>query len=152
MIRSRRRGSNLVETMVVMAVGGVIFTLSVKMLQQTFTSNHRAEQWLDVERSVQQLEYHLRRDLRASETADVSDPKALLLSGTGGEVRYTILEDRIERTESFSDGSRGLEAYRLPGVRATISKPSEETVVVTLGLQNDAGTAHEFLLRQEVGR
>lgn len=145
-------GSSLVEVLVVMAVGGVIAMLSIKLLQQTYASSHRAEQWLDLERNVQQLEYHLRRDLRAADQAEIPDPQTLLISNAERQVRFTIHTDHLERVERAGESILQTEAYRLPGVVATFAEPEQETVVVILGLQSEGGITQKFTLRQGVGR
>ena len=152
MRHKHRFGSSLVEVLVVMAVGGVIAMLSIQLLQQTYASSHRAEQWLDLERNVQQFEYHLRRDLRAASQAEIVDPRTLAVSLGDRQIRYTIDVDHVERVERAGDSILQSEAYRLPQVVATFAEPEQQTVVVTLGLQSEGGISQEFVLRQEVGR
>lgn len=147
-----RYGSSLIEVLVVMAVGGVIAMLSIKLLQQTYASSHRAEQWLDLERSVQRFEYHVRRDLRTADQAEIVDPQTLLISNAERKIRYTIFADRIERVEYAEENVLNSEAYRLPGVATAFAEPVQETITVTLGLQSEMGAAKEFVLRQGVGR
>lgn len=152
MSRRYRRGTNLVELLVVLVLGGALITVSVQVLQKTYAASSRAEQRLDLQRAVHQLSSDLRADLRQAQSADVPDAQTLVLNLPETSVTYRTLPDRIERTAEQDSQTVQSEGYRTGAwtVEWSLTEPAQVQVVIAPPRQTNS--SRQIVLAGKVGR
>ena len=155
MMRFRKRGSSLVECIVVMAVGSVIATLSIKLVHQSQIEARNAFSWIDLQQGVVRLERQLRQDLRSAESATLPEPNRLELKLPQSSVQYDINEGLVERIEQFDEGEssgKRHEGYRLRGCELELSQPSGNLVQLVVKPNVGKPSSETFRIEQAVGR
>jgi hypothetical protein len=102
----KRRGTTLVELMVVMSACVVVLTLSAELIHRILSVQSRTAAAIAAERSAQRLSATFRRDVQdAARRLDVADPATLLQLAVGAdEVVYRqegpILERQVVRKQA----------------------------------------------------
>ncbi|GAA4432752.1 PulJ/GspJ family protein [Bremerella cremea] len=155
MMRLRKRGSSLVECIVVMAVGSVIATLSIKLVHQSQIEARNAFSWIDLQQGVVRLERQLRQDLRSAESATLPEANRLELKLPESSIQYEWKEGLVERIEQFGgDESAGKrhEGYRLRGCLFEMSQPSDNLIQLVVKPNVGKPSAETYRIEQAVGR
>lgn len=153
-MRSRRvRGTSLIETLVIIVIGGVIATLAIKLLHQSQMNARQAQNWLNLERGVTRLEAQLRQDLRDATDVELLNDQTLLIQKLDSSVSYANKEGLVERKLTSQDTSQVQhEGYRLPKCLVTISRSDSEQVRVLIEANQGLPSSEEYVIEQAIGR
>ncbi|MBA2114578.1 PulJ/GspJ family protein [Bremerella alba] len=153
-MRSRRnKGTSLIETLVIMVIGGVIATLAIKLLHQSQLNSRQAQDWLELQSGVTRLESQLRQDLRDATEVALPDNQTLTIEKLDSSVSYKNKGGLFERTLTFQESNKvQLEGYRLPRCRVTISQNDAEQVRVLIEANQGLPSSEEYVIEQTIGR
>ena len=120
-----RRGITLIETMVAIAVSGVLLSLVGVCLHGLHRAEQRTQQWTTRRAAVGRLSLQLRADAHAAvravrnESPPSADASLTLTTASGREIEYRCRNQHIDR-EVREDGKIiHRDAYRLPGACVT---------------------------------
>ncbi len=153
-MKSRRiKGTSLIETLVILAIGGIVATLAIKLLHQSQLNARQAQQWLDLQRGVMQLETQLRQDLRDADGVELPDEETLVIRLPDSSISYKKEKGLIERQSTVpgSDQVRR-EGYRLPRSRISISQDDSSQVRVMIEANQGLPSSEEYVIEQTIGR
>lgn len=153
MKRFRLRGSSLIECLVIMAVGSVIATLSIKLVHQSQIEARHAEQWLDLQQGMVRLERQLRQDLRSADSASLPDDTTLKVKLAKSTVQYEIKPGYVERSQEFDDAAPELrEGYRLPNCAVAFDQPEAGMIRVVVRPNASPAASESYRIEQTIGR
>lgn len=153
-MRSRRhKGSSLIETLVVVVIGGVIATLAIKVLHQSQLSAQHAQHWLDLQMGVTRLEPQLRQDLRESLEVELPNDQTLVIRMKDATISYESKDGLVERISKTKDADQDQhEGYRLPGSRVIITQDMPGQVSVLIEANQGMPSSEKYVIEQPVGR
>lgn len=153
-MRSRRRkGTSLIETLVIIVIGGIVATLAIKLLHQSQMNARQAQDWLDLEKGVTRLETQLRQDVRDADEVELPDDQTLVISLRDSSVSYTIKKGLVERTQKAPVADQvQREGYRLPKSRVTFSLSEADQVRVLIEANQGMPSSEEYVIEQTIGR
>ncbi|MFN3149582.1 type II secretion system protein J [Bremerella sp.] len=153
-MRSRRqKGSSLVETLVIIAIGGVIATLAIKLLHQSQLKAQQAQHWLDLRTGVTRLELQLRQDLREAGEVELPNGQTLVIQKQDSSISYESKRDLVERTLTTQDSDQARrEGYRLPGSHVVISQDNPGQIRVLIEANQGMPSSEEYVIEQPIGR
>lgn len=146
------RGVSLIEVLVVMAVGTVIATMSIRILSQSQRNARQTQEHLNLQRGLTQWESQLRNDLRAATEVKLTDPQTIVLDQALTNVTYAVKPNQVERIEAGADKVISHEGYALPNCQVTITLPAEDQVLIRVEPQRHRQSSRAFTIRQSVGR
>ncbi|PQO35763.1 hypothetical protein C5Y96_08915 [Blastopirellula marina] len=153
-MRSRRvRGTSLIETLVVIAVGGIIATLAIKLLHQSHLNARQAQDWLELQTGVTRLETQLRQDLREAVEVKLPDDQTLVIQQQGSLVSYTNKIGLVERAAKSQDSDHvQREGFRIPKTRVVISQDEPQQVRVLIEANHGLPSSEKYVIQQAIGR
>lgn len=145
----RRRGSALVELLLMLSACSVILTLSAALIHRAMHAQTKSRLMLDVERSSLRLGEHFRRDVHAATAAAAGQEAGgegvlvRLELGGGGSIEYRHAAGRVERMSAMNDMVHAREAFVFPAeTQFTAAKGSSGLVILSLATSEDtAGDA-----------
>lgn len=149
----RITGTSLIETLVVIAVGGIIATLAIKLLHQSQLNARRAQDWLDLQTGVTRLETQLRQDLRDASEVKLPDDQTLVMQLQDSSVSYVNQNNLIERTSTPNDSDEvQREGFRLPNSHVVISQDESHQVRVRIEANHGMPSSEDYIIQQTIGR
>ncbi|MBI1248463.1 hypothetical protein GC197_11575 [bacterium] len=149
----RSRGTSLVEVLVLMAVGGVIVMVAIKLLHQSQSTARRAQASLDLQQSIQRLDSQLREDLRIAKAVDIKNPQTFTLEVPDASIQYASDGKFFVRSETFDDASpKRQEGFALPDCEITIQRPTDGRVLLTVKANQQLPTSETYQIEQAIGR
>jgi len=150
----RHKGTSLVETLVIIVIGGVIATLAIKVLHQSQVNARQAQAWLDLERGVTRLETQLRQDLRDATEVNLPDEKTLVIQQEDASISYTHKIGLVERTRTITDSDQALhEGFRLPDAQVVITlRDDPKQVSVVIEANQGLPSSEQYVIEQTIGR
>ncbi|MEW4563451.1 hypothetical protein AB1K70_13045 [Bremerella sp. JC770] len=149
----RHKGTSLVETLVIIVIGGVIATLAIKVLHQSQVNARQAQAWLDLQRGATRLETQLRQDLRDATEVTLPDEKTLVIQQADSSISYTHQTGLVERSLKPA-GSEQVqhEGFRLPSARVDIALSEPEQVRVVIEANQGLPSSEQYVIEQTIGR
>lgn len=153
-MRSRRaKGTSLIETLVIIAIGGIIATLAIKLLHQSHVNARQAQQWLDLQTGITRFETQLRQDLQDAIEVKLPDDQTLEIQLQDATVSYANKGNLIERTLKPQDSDQfRREGFRLPKSRVVISQDNPDQVRVLIEANQGLPSSEEYVILQAIGR
>ncbi|QDU77863.1 hypothetical protein Pan97_49420 [Bremerella volcania] len=153
-MRSRRpKGTSLIETLVIIVIGGIIATLAIKLLHQSQLNARQAQDWLDLQRGVTRLETQLRRDLRDAADVELPDEQTLVIQLSDASVSYVSKDGLVERTRTNQQSDQSpREGYRLPKSRVVVSHDDPGQVRMLIEANQGMPSSEEYVIEQTIGR
>jgi len=122
--RPRRRGLTLIELVMTIGIGSVVFGLTVTLLASILRTERTARQHLAETQTIGRLAHQFRRDAHAAASAELapaanSGPATLRLAmQDGSQVDYQWAEGGLRRTWSPANRSPSREVFVLPSAAA----------------------------------
>jgi prepilin-type N-terminal cleavage/methylation domain-containing protein len=157
----RRRGFTLVEMLVVMTVGSVMFGIGVGVLHLLFQIERAGRDRVQQTRVLARLAEQFRADVNAAErpiSAQGNRPSQWQFAMTGDRlVTYRALPGRLDRDEQVAGKLVRQESYALPtGCSATISVEREaKPPVASLIIAREStplAAGHEMRVAARLGK
>jgi len=149
----RANGTSLIETLVIIVIGGIIATLAIKVLHQSQLNARQAQTWLDLQKGITRLEAQLRQDLREATEVQLPDDQTLVVQQRNTSVEYVKKENLIERTLTSPEmSSNQREGYRLPRCRVQFFQDDSRQVRLTIEANQGTPSSEEYVIEQAIGR
>lgn len=149
---SRRSGTSLIETLVIMAVGGVIATLAIKLVHESQIRARGAQQALDLQVGIRRLDEQFRRDAREAESIQIPSDGRLELTLADSTVVFAAEKGLITRTETERDTKKvSREGYGLPNSQVTFSQTEDGKARVLVVVGNLEYSSESYLIEQAIG-
>lgn len=138
-----RRGTSLIELMVVVTGCAAFLSLSGQLLHRAMRTQSESRRCFDAERTAWRLAKDFRRDANAALAATTAADDV----GAGGLLRLELPGERIVayrrdgasivRTEKQGDDAASRETYSLPTATAIAVEFNESTRLATLSIGSD---------------
>lgn len=146
---SRRRGTSLVESVVVISLVSLVLALSATMLIASFRAHERAVAREDLQRSFARLARRLRTDAHAASSAEMlpdKDAAGVRLSlPEGRTIAYEAGRGEVVRTVRRDEAVEHRDVFALAGFDAKLSlAPADQSAK-----QDAALVVVDFQSRQE---
>ncbi len=100
--KQNRCGLSLLETMLCVAVSGVMMSLGMGTLHLLLGSKNTMTSTLQRSRTVSQISRNFRNDIQAARTAELAPDQKTLTLGLGGKhrVAYSVEDSNVHRKET----------------------------------------------------
>lgn len=109
---TRRRGTSLVEMMVVVVLLGSVGSLTMHVLLAVFHANARQQEEAAAELALGQLESSLRDDVHAARQADLDGNRLVLILPKDERAVYTASAQTVGREQLRSSGAEEQVVHR----------------------------------------
>lgn len=150
----RANGTSLIETLVIIAIGGIIATLAIKLLHQSQLNTRQAQDWLDLQTGVTRLETQFRRDLRDATEVEIPDEKTLVIQRQDFAVTYKIKTGLVERALTLQGSDQvQREGYRMPKSSIVFTRDDDSgRVRVLIEAKQGFPASEAYVIEQAIGR
>jgi prepilin-type N-terminal cleavage/methylation domain-containing protein len=156
-----QRGVTLIEMVLTISIGSVVFGLAVTLLASILRGDRTARQHLAATQTIGRLamqfrhDAHLAKDAELVSATDGATDGLRLASTDGSEVKYQWMDGSLERTESQTDKPSRRELFKLPNLHAVfeISRANPaETAVLSLESSTDESKSRSLRIEARIGR
>ena len=137
---SVRRGTTLVEMLVVFAVGGTLLTLGAGMVHQSMLISRAAASKCDRLHSANRFVERFRLDIHsARQFACPSKNSITMESDDGSQIAYACENNWIQRTQIHANGNKQHETLTLDEKAMGVFGVREDAHIATLAIQTNSG-------------
>lgn len=132
-----RRGTTLVEILLITTLLSILLGLSVTLLARSMRISSESQQLQDRHLGVYRLAETFREDFRLADSWEIVSPGELRLNLPGRTVEYLSAEHEVQRQERGADDLD--DTFRLP--RSAVRFESDTTGPLTLLIETEVGLA-----------
>jgi hypothetical protein len=136
-----RRGTTLIELMVVITGCAALLSLSGQLLHRALKNQSESRRYFDLEHTAWRLAHDFRRDVNAAETATTPDADDALLRlelPADRRVAYSRDGASLVRTLTRADGPPARETYALPEGAVVAVEFDEQAQLITLSVTGES--------------